>query len=120
MVLNDILLILNNDSELKTLVSGVYAFGTDVIPSIVYEYSELTNNKVVGQARLTLTIITKDYEINQKAYKRVKQLLLTLGDEKLNNEILEIALNGGGTLYNKESSTIHNKAIFIVKFKESR
>ncbi len=124
MVLDDILNILENDVELKQLIDGVHAFGSKKKNCIVYDYTELTSDKIKAQARLTLTIITtkneNDFTKNLLIHKRVKQLLLTLGDEKLNNDILEVALNGGGILENDESNTIHNKAIFIVKYKERR
>lgn len=124
MVLDDILLILKNDPELKTLINGVYAFGigTNKIPCLVYEYTELTSDKVKAQSRLTLTITNSnsEYAKNLQIHKKVKQLLLTLGDENLNNDITEVALNGGGILLNDETQTIHNKAIFIIKYKERK
>lgn len=122
MILDDILNILKNDIELKQLIDGVHAFGSKQKNCIVYEYAELTSDKIKAQARLTLTIITlkNEYAKNLLIHKRVKQLLLTLGDNQLNNNILEVALNGGGILENDETLTIHNKAIFILKYKERK
>lgn len=126
MVLIDILTILQSDSELQSLLEGttedkkIYGFSTTKLKSIVYDYVDLTSNKIVGQARLTLTINTLkvDYSLNMQIISKVKQLLLTLGDKQLNNDILTVEQNGGGMLENQEASTIHNKIIFTIKYKE--
>ncbi|MEL7646979.1 MAG: hypothetical protein AAGU76_02745 [Sedimentibacter sp.] len=126
MILTDILNILESDSELQSLLEGtttdkkIYGFGTTELNSIVYDYVDLTSNKIIGQARLTLTINTLkvDYDLNLEIVSKVKQLLLTLADEKLNNDILTVEQNGGGMLENQETSTIHNKIIFTIKYKE--
>ncbi len=126
MVLDDILNVLQNATDLQSLLQGtvddtkIYAFSTSKLNSIVYDYVDLTSNKIVGQARLTLTINTLkvDYSLNIQILDRVKQLLLTLADESFNNDILTIEQNGGGMLENQESATIHNKAIFTIKYKE--
>lgn len=126
MVLIDILTILQSDSELQSLLEGttedkkIYGFSTTKLKSIVYDYVDLTSNKIVGQARLTLTINTLkvDYSLNMQIISKVKQLLLTLGDKQLNNDILTVEQNGGGMLENQETSTIHNKIIFTIKYKE--
>jgi len=126
LVLIDILNILESDTELQSLLSGttedkkIYAFSTSKLNSIVYDYVDLTSNKIVGQARLTLTIsnLKVDYALNLQIVSKIKQLLLTLGDESFNNNITEIQQNGGGMLENQETKTIHNKLIFSIKYKE--
>lgn len=126
MILSDVLSILQNDVDLQLLLQGtatdkkIDAFSTSKLNSIVYEFQEITSDKIIGQARFTLTINTLlvDYGLNLQILDRVKQLLLTLADEQFNNTILNIELNGGGIMQNDETSTIHNKAIFTIKFKE--
>mgnify|MGYP000877093085 FL=1 len=119
MILDDILSILQNDVDLQLLLNGtttdkkIYAFNTSKLNSIVYDYIDLTSNKIIGQSRLTLTINTLkvDYYLNMQIVNKVKQLLLTLADKQFNNKIMEIQQNGGGILTNEETNTIHNKLI---------
>lgn len=126
MILSDILTVLENDVDLQLLLQGttedkkIYAFSTSKLNSIVYVYTDLISNKIIGQSRLELTINTlkTDYSLNIQILDRVKQLLLTLADESFNNDITEIQQNGGGILTNDETNTIHNKAIFTIKYKE--
>ena len=49
--------------------------------------------------------------------ENIKQILITLGDNGLNNNILSIELNGGGSLENVETNTFHFKAFFNIKSK---
>lgn len=126
MILSDILTVLENDVDLQLLLQGtiedkkIYAFSTSNLKSIVYIYTDLISNKIIGQSRLELTINTlkTDYSLNIQILDRVKQLLLTLADESFNNNITEIQQNGGGILTNDETNTIHNKIIFTIKYKE--
>ena len=50
--------------------------------------------------------------------ERVKQLLLTVGDAKLNDEILNVSLNGGGVLFDEQTGQHILKAYFIFVSKE--
>lgn len=121
MILSDILNVLKSDASLQSLIGNkLHAFSTTELNSIAYDYIDLISNKIVGQSRLTLTINTLavDYSLNLQILNRVKQLLLTLADEQLNNSIIEIQQNGGGMLENQLTATIHNKAIFTIKYKE--
>ncbi len=126
MILSDILNVLESDLELQSLLNGttedkkIYAFSTSKLNSIVYVYTDLISNKILGQSRFEITINTLkvDYSLNIQILDRVKQLLLTLADENFNDDITEIQQNGGGILTNDETNTIHNKAIFTIKYKE--
>jgi hypothetical protein len=121
LVISDILNVLKSDANLQSLIGNkIHAFSTAELNSIAYDYVDLTSNKIIGQSRLTLTInsLAVDYSLNIQILNRVKQLLLTLADEQLNNSIIEIEQNGGGIMRNDETATIHNKAIFTIKYKE--
>lgn len=123
MILSDILNVLKSDASLQSLIGNrIHAFSTTELNSIAYDYADLISNKIIGQGRLTITIntLSVDYALNLQILNRVKQLLLTLADEQLNNNIIEIQQNGGGILTNDETATIHNKAIFTIKFKEGK
>lgn len=103
-------------SILKTLNYPLYPFGSDIIEDcIVYNFVPLTSDKIKEQNRLEITVISKDIETGLIILEKIKGLLLTLGDNKLTDDILEISLNGGGSLENLETNTFHFKAFFIVK-----
>lgn len=94
----------------------VYAFATtEAADCIVYQYILLTSDGIKEQGRLETTIIAGTLEKGQTMLQKVKDTLLTIGDEKRTETILEIALNGGGVLENPDTGTVHLKAIFSVK-----
>lgn len=125
-MITNILNTLRNDAALQTLLQGsqndskIYAFSATKLNSIVYIYTDLSSNKITGQAKLELTVNTllTDYALNMQITSRIKELLLTLADEQFNNDIIEILQNGGGSLRNDETGTIHCKLIFNIKYKE--
>lgn len=126
MILTDILDKLKSDIELQSLLEGnstdkkIYAFSADKLKSIIHNFVNLTSDKIIGQARLELAVNTLkvDYDLNLQIIDRVKQLLLTFASEEFNDNILTIEQNGGGILENEETKTIHNKIIFIIKYRE--
>lgn len=109
MVLDELL------SILKTLGYPVKPFGTPEIEDcIVYNFIPLTSDKIKEQSRLEITVISKSMSDGLEILEGVKEILLTRGDEQLTDRILNIALNGGGSLENLETNTFHFKANFIV------
>jgi hypothetical protein len=101
---------------LKLLGYPVRPFATEIIEDcIIYNFIPLTSDKVKEQNRLEITVISKSMTNGLKILSEVKEALLTFGDKPLSNNILEIALNGGGSLENLETNTFHFKAYFIVK-----
>ncbi|AMJ40697.1 hypothetical protein [Anaerotignum propionicum] len=109
MVLNELVGIL------RPLGYPVKPFGTTEIEDcIVYNFIPLTSDKIKEQNRLEVTVISKSMEKGLKILEDVKNLLITQGDEQLTDSILNVALNGGGSLENLETNTFHFKANFIV------
>ena len=109
MVLNELLGIL------KPLGYPIKPFGTTAIEDcIVYNFVPLTSDKIKEQYRLEITAISRIMDRGLKILEDVKGLLLTQGDEQLTDCILDVALNGGGSLENLETGTFHFKANFIV------
>lgn len=101
---------------LKPLGYPLYPFGASEISNcIVYNFVPITSDKIKEQNRLEITIISLNIETGLKILSEVKEALLTFGDNKLNNDILEVTLNGGGSLENLETNTFHFKANFIIK-----
>lgn len=120
-MINDILDILKKDSRLSlvlkpTLIdSKIYMNTGKSDTCISYKYTPITNDGIKAQDKIEINCISKDYSIANKLMDIVKSLLITIGDEKLNDSILEISLNGGGYLFNEDTNQHILKAFFIVK-----
>ncbi|KXL53377.1 hypothetical protein CLNEO_13480 [Anaerotignum neopropionicum] len=121
MILDDILQRLEDDTELKSLLNsssnntGIYLNKTDKTDSIVYRFINLTSDAIKEQNRLEISCLSQDYLKVNAILERVKAILLTVGDEQFNNDVLEIALNGGGYLFDEDTKNHIVKAFFIVK-----
>lgn len=121
MILDDILQRLEDDTELKSLLNsssnntGIYLNKTDKTDSIVYRFINLTSDGIKEQNRLEISCLSLDYLKVNAILERVKAILLTVGDEQFNNDVLEIALNGGGYLFDDDTKNHIVKAFFIVK-----
>ncbi|MBS5794885.1 MAG: hypothetical protein KIC92_09100 [Clostridiales bacterium] len=103
---------------LKFLGYKIYPFGTDKIENcVIYNLIPISSNRVIEQSRLEITVICLDIGIGLQMIENIKKVLITLGDNGLNNNILSIELNGGGSLENVETSTFHFKAFFNIKSK---
>lgn len=109
---------------LKELIELIKPLGYPVCPfgvekskgdCIVYNFIPLTSDMIKEQNRFELTIISSDFVKGVKMLEEVKATLLTFGDIPKSDSILEINLNGGGSLENLETNTFHFKAFFIVK-----
>ena len=122
MILYEILELFNNSQELIEVLGiseedpKIYPFGTEHIQEcIIYKFIPITSDGIKEQNRLELTIITVDDLRGLSILETVKSILLTRGDTQKTSNILEVSLNGGGTLENLETGTIHRSAFFIVK-----
>lgn len=121
MILDDILQRLEDDTELKLLLksspnnTGIYLNKTDKTDSITYRFINLTSDRIKEQNRLEISCLSQDYLKVNAILERVKEILLTVGDEQFNNDVLEIALNGGGYLFDEDAKNHIVKAFFIVK-----
>lgn len=103
---------------LSPLGYNIYPFGTDKIEDcVVYNLIPTSSNKIIEQNRLEITVICLDMGIGLQMIENIKKVLITLGDNGLNNNILSIELNGGGSLENLETNTFHFKAFFNIKSK---
>ena len=126
MILDSILKKLENDADLKSLLNasptdtGIYINGTERTDSIVYKYALLSSDGIKEQSRLEISCLSKDYINGNQILDRVKIILLTIGDNQFNNDVLEIALNGGGVLFDEDADTHIIKAIFTIKNKYRR
>jgi hypothetical protein len=126
LILDNILQKLEEDEQLKLLLNstsndtGIYLNKTDKSDSITYRFVNLSNDGVKEQSRLEISCLSKNYLKANAILERVKSVLLTVGDEQFNNDVLEIALNGGGYLFDNDTQNHIVKAFFILKNKYRR
>lgn len=93
-------------------------FETDVVEDcIVYKYSSISDNGIVAQQKLELRIIGKTYADVVSIETKVKSALITIGDEQKVQGLNSVELNGGGTLKDYSTNTIHSLLYFIIKIK---
>lgn len=114
--------IIKNDEVVKEILKSTISnpkiypyYKNEHIQCILHKFVPLSSDGIKEQNRLELTFIHEDELIAKKLMNRVKELLITVGDNKLNNEILEISLNGGGNLVDYQTNTIQLKAFFNIK-----
>lgn len=106
---------------LKSLGYPVRPYGTELIRDcIVYNFVPIKSDKIKEQNKLEITVISDSMASGLKILSEVKEALLTFGDTPLSDNILEVTLNGGGSLENLETDTFHFKAYFIVENKYRR
>jgi hypothetical protein len=123
-MLNDILNILKADSGLTSLLgatvsdSKIYMNQGKADTCISYKYSLISSDGIKAQRKLEMNFISPDYGKAEGILSRVKQLLITVGNKQLNNDILNVALNGGGSLYIEETKQHIIKAYFILTIRE--
>jgi hypothetical protein len=123
LILDNILQKLEEDEQLKLLLNstsnntGIYLNKTDKSDSIIYRFINLSNDGIIEQSRLEISCLSKNYLKANAILERVKAVLLTIGDKQFNNDVLEIALNGGGYLFDNDTQNHIIKAFFIVKNK---
>lgn len=117
-VLVSILGKLNSNANLKLLVTSINPFGVTDINKAYYKYISLTSDKVIGQARFELTAICDNYINSIKAIEEARKSLITLGDSKLDDNILSVRLNGGGSLRDLDTGTYQETAFFTITYKE--
>lgn len=111
--MDEVIAILMNDEQLKSLVSGIYPFGegSTVSECIVYEFYTVSDNGIKATDVLMIDAIGFSIGKSLAIIERVKSLLLTLGDAKLTNKVLKVEQNGGGSLKN----VIGNKTMYYQK-----
>lgn len=123
-MLNDILNILKADSDLYSLLgatvsaSKIYMNQGKAETCITYKYSLISSDGIKAQSKLEINCISPDYAKAESILNRVRQLLITVGNKQLNNDILNVALNGGGSLYIEETKQHIIKAYFILTIRE--
>ena len=117
-MLSALLARLNNNTWIIANIKVITgAYGNDY-PFIRYIYTPLTSDGVKAQARLDLTAVSPSIATSLDTITECNKSLITIGDLPVDDNILEIRLNGGGSLYNEDTKTFHVKAIYTILYKE--
>lgn len=74
---------------------------------IVYNFTPLTDNKIVRTERLEIHIIADTLAAAWATDEEVRQVLLTIGDEALVEGIHKVEINGGGSMEDAATGTKH-------------
>lgn len=115
MVEIEILALLTGCQELINLLGGplIYPYGTEKIGSIFYKVTPLSSDGVKETYRLEITSIMKDDYKALRIREILKELLLTVGDNPLTDNILKCRQNGGSSpIFNESTQTYHTKTNF--------
>jgi len=108
--MTDIISILNNDAVLTSLIGAnrvLPDYADDTSTAIVYSFYTSANDGIKKTVRLTLRIIANSLVTIDSIENRVNYLLLTLGDNHLNNNVIQVAQNGGGNLKDPDTGLQH-------------
>lgn len=116
--MDEVIGILIQDEILKAL--GIKIYHESEAPSIqeciIYDFYNIQDNGVKAIDLLNVTCIAFDLDKSLAIIGRVKELLITTGDNLLTNKIIKVAQNGGGYISNKMpgQTTHHQKATFNI------
>lgn len=116
--MDEVIKILMNDSELKSLVSGIYPFGegSSISECITYEFYTVNDNGIKAIDVLMIDAIGFSISKSLAILERVKSIILTLGDTQLTGKVLKVIQNGGGSMKNVvgDKTLYYQKATFNI------
>lgn len=113
----DLLAVLRANSKLTTLLGGehIYAKHTDYLGNcVIYDDYTTAANKITENTRLTITLVADHLSLIHSLAKEVKDSILTLADNQLTQNILQVELNGGGSLYDYDRQKHHRTLYFTI------
>lgn len=120
-MIKQIISLMNADAALMNLIGGtandthIYPIQTDYLGDcILYNIYTSALDKCVQQTRLELTIIASTIAKTIQIEQEVEALLLTLGDNPINSTILQVEVNGGGSLYDTARAKNHRIINFTI------
>ena len=121
MIIKEVISMLRHDTELSRLLGGNHIYTTPSTylgNSIVYSWNAVNSDKIKTTDRLEIHIIADTLKLCAELESRIKQLLLSFGDEPLTANVLEVVLNGGGYLFDEERQKHHKILYFYILSKE--
>ena len=117
----DLLTILRANTTLRQQLDAtaaedhIYARHTDYTGKcLIYDVYTTLANKIQEQNRLTITIVAETLSEIDTIEEEVKRSILTLADNQLTNNILQVELNGGGSLYDYDRQKHHRTLYFTL------
>lgn len=116
-MLLELLAVLKANATLMNLLGGekIYAKHTDYLGNcIIYDAYTTYANKITENTRLTVTIVAETLSLVHQIESEVKEAILTLADNPLTNTILQVELNGGGSLYDYDRQKHHQTLYFTI------
>ena len=97
--MEDVIQILLKSEELKGW--NIKPFGQlHVGEGITYEFSTTSNNGIKAKDTLKVTVISYRLEKAVTTLNIVAKLLVTIGDDRLTDNVLHVEQNGGSTINN--------------------
>ena len=121
MMIEEIVSILRNDEGLTQLLNCNHVYASPCTfkgDCIVYNLVPVNADKIKTTDKLEIQIITDTILKGAAIESRIKELLLTFGDEPLTANIREVYLNGGGSLFDEERQKNHKILYFYILTKE--
>lgn len=105
----DIISLLLANAELRGLIgNNIYPNHTSYLGEcVLYDFHTISNNRKVKRVRLQITIIADSIANSVAIEDAIQNVLLTLGDEPLVGDTLQVASNGGGTLFDSSRDKHH-------------
>lgn len=85
---------------------------TEEINGVVYKLIQTNDNGAVAQWRLEVRLITSNLRESEILKSNILKALVTTGDEQKSENILTCQLNGGGSLKDYNTNTVHNIMYF--------
>ena len=106
MIQEQMIQILRNNKNLAAI--PIEPFSAELCKNgIVYTFTPLTDNNLVRTDKLEIHIFSDSLSTAWTIDKEVRNTLLTTGDEPLAVGIHQVEINGGGTLEDTATGTIH-------------
>lgn len=93
----------------------IYATHTNHLDNcLIYSSYTTGADKITLITRLTITIVADNLSLTNSLEREVKRTIITLADNQLTNNILQVALNGGGTIYDYDRKKHHTNLYFTI------
>lgn len=116
----EIIIELKNNSELRELLSAsldnphieMFSTSIDNLPAITYTFSDVSDNAIKKIEKLEVRAISTDIATTINIANKVKEIVLTVGDTPLSNNILSVEVNGGG-LMEDTSANLYSQTILF-------
>ena len=109
--------LLKNNKRLVELIgeNNIYPIQTNYLGDcVIYDAYTTSHNKIIQETRLQITIIADKLSTTLAIEQEIEKILLTLGDTSLNNTILQVEANGGGSLYDNSRRKNHRIVYFNI------